>query len=449
MITIKRGLNLPVSGEPKQEIDLASEPRTVALISDDYVGMKPTMAVVEGDVVKLGQLLFTDKKTEGVRYTSPAAGKVVAVHRGAKRKFESIVIELDGDEEETFTSYAETELAEVSREKVVENLVESGLWPALRTRPYSKVPAIDSEPHSIFVTAIDTNPLAPDVEVVLAEREADFVTGLHVLNKLTAGKLYLCTAPEANIPGKDMDFVTVEEFGGPHPAGLPGTHIHYLDPVGNQKTVWTIGYQDVAAFGYLFNTGKLSVERVVALAGPMVENPRLLKTRLGVSLDDLIQGELKETEHDLRVISGSILSGRAKSPLLGYLGRYHQQVSVLEEGNQRIMFGWMGPGFNKFSITNLFVSSLKRGQKFAMNTSTEGSRRAMVPIGTYEKVMPLDIIPTYLLRALIVGDTEQAQALGALELDEDDLALCTFVCPGKYEYGPLLRTNLTRIEQEG
>ncbi len=448
MITIKKGLNLPIAGAPSALIENGPTIRSVAVIGPDYIGMKPTLVVDVGDTVKKGQLLFSDKKTEGVIYTAPVAGKVTEINRGAKRAFQSLVIEPQGSDEETFTSYSDDALASLTREQVEENLLQSGLWTSLRTRPYSRVPAPGSTPHSIFVTAIDTNPLAPPPEVVLSEEPRAFTQGLQVLRTLTAGRLYLCKAPGTNLPGCEFDFVTVEEFGGPHPAGLAGTHIHFLDPVSEKKTVWTINYQDVIAVGKLFTTGKLSMERVISIAGPVVKQPKLVRTVSGASLQDLTEGNLEAGEN--RLISGSALSGRTGKGPFAYLGRYALQVTVLKEGNHRDFLGWMGPGFEKFSVVPVFASSwLGPGKKFPFTTSTEGSKRAMIPIGTYEKVMPLDILPTFLLRALITDDTEQAKELGCLELDEEDLSLCTFVCPGKYNYGSLLRDSLTKIEIEG
>lgn len=448
MIIIKQGLDLPLAGEPEQKIEERPRASRVALIADDYVGMKPTMEVREGDVVRRGQLLFTDKKNPGIRFTAPAPGKVVEINRGDKRVFLSLVIQVEGDEQESFPSYYDSDLPTLGREKVREMLVQSGLWTALRARPFSKIPDPNSAPHALFVTAMDTNPLAPRPELVLSENSAEFRHGLQLLRHLTDGKVYLCKAPGTEIPGVDLDFVATEEFAGPHPAGLPGTHIHFLSPVHEKRTVWHIGYQDVAAIGQLFVTGRLPVERVISLAGSSVERPRLVRTQLGASISELVEGELKEERR--RVISGSVLSGRIAGGVTGYLGRYHQQVSVIPEGGEREFLGWQQPGFNKFSIKRVFAGVLGGKQKkFTLTTSQEGSRRAMVPIGMYERVMPLDIIPTFLLRALITGDTEQAQQLGCLDLDEEDLALCTFVCPGKYEYGPMLRRSLNEIEKEG
>lgn len=443
-IVIKKGLDLPIAGAPKQEIEDGPAIGKVAVLGVDSIDLRPTMAVSEGDSVKKGQLLFEDKKTPGVRYTSPASGKVIGVHRGTKRALLSVVIEIAGDEEECFEQHVGTAPDQLSRQQVRDTLVESGLWTALRTRPYSKVPMPESAPHSIFVTAIDTNPLAADPQAVLRESEDDFARGLTLLGKLTEGPVYVCKAPGVSIAAAEAQVV---EFAGPHPAGLPGTHIHFLDPVGAAKTVWHIGYQDVVACGKLFATGSLWTERVVALGGPQVEQPRLLRTRQGACLSELTAGQLQPGEN--RVIAGSVLAGRVAAGPLDFLGRYHAQVSVLAEGREREFLGWQKPGVDKFSIKNVFASKLLPSQLFDFTTSTEGSDRAMVPIGSYEQVMPLDILATLLLRALIVEDTDRAQALGCLELDEEDLGLCTFACPGKHEYGPILRRNLARIEREG
>jgi Na+-transporting NADH:ubiquinone oxidoreductase subunit A len=321
------------------------------------------------------------------------------------------------------------------------------LWTALRTRPYSKIPALESEPHSLFVTAIDTNPLAADPAVVIGQSGAEFAAGLDVLAKLTKGPVYVCQEAGKVLPGGTDGRLSVQEFAGIHPAGLPGTHIHFLDPVGPGRSVWFIGYQDVIAIGHLFAHGNLMTERVVALGGPGIGRPRLLRTVLGADLDELTAGELREG--DQRVISGSLFSGRAALSPVGYLGRYHVQVSVLPEDRTRHLFGYLTPGVNKHSVFPIYLSSLLRRKELRFTTTTNGSPRAMVPIGTFESVMPLDILPTQLLRSLLVGDLEAAIDLGCLELDEDDIALCTYACPGKYEYGPVLRDVLTQIEKEG
>lgn len=445
MIKIKRGLDLPITGSPEQRIDDARQVRSVAVVGFDYHGMKPTMEVREGDRVKLGQILFSDKKTPGVIFTSPAAGVVSAINRGERRVLQSVVIDIEGDEAVAFDSHAVDQLASLDQQVIRDQLISSGLWTALRTRPYSKTPAVDSKPSSIFVTAMDTNPLAADPAVIIQQHAADFENGLKVLARL--GKVWLCKAEGANIPGESVTGVSTESFAGPHPAGLAGTHIHNLDPVSETKTVWQINYQDVIAFGVLFTQGKIWTDRYFALAGPQVEKPRLLKSRLGANLDELTAGEL--TPDNNRVISGSVFGGRMARGPVAYLGRFHSQVSVLKEGDERQLLHYLRAGKNNHSVLNIFTSKLAPSRLFNFDTSTNGSPRAMVPVGNYEMVMPLDILPTQLLRYLIVGDTEMAQKLGCLELEEEDLALCSYVCAGKYEYGPILRDNLTRIEKEG
>ncbi len=296
---------------------------------------------------------------------------------------------------------------------------------------------------------MDSNPLALDPEVVAREHSQDFVRGVNVLARLTEGKVFLCRR-DGTFAGLEneafADNVVIEAFSGPHPSGLSGTHIHFLDPVSLNKWVWTMAFQDVIATGKLFATGTLWTERFVAIAGPQVKQPRLLRARLGANLTELLDGELHDGEN--RVVSGPVLSGRKAGAPEDFLGRYHQQVTVLREGRERPMFGYLSPGANRHSNLNIYLTSLFGGKKLNMTTTTNGSERAMVPVGSYETIMPLDILPTQLLRSLIVGDIESAMSLGALELDEDDLGLCTYVCPGKYEYGPILRDNLTRIEKE-
>lgn len=447
MIKITKGLDIPISGLPDQQrIDDVRVTR-VALKGEEYVGLRPSMAVHEGDRVLKGQLLFEDKKNPGVRFTAPASGIVSAIHRGERRVLQAVVIDVDGDEAVEFQRFASDELATLPRETVEAQLIASGLWTAMRTRPFSKSPMPGTHPAAIFVTAMDTNPLAADPQpLILAQRDA-FDAGLILLTRLTNGKVHVCQASGGKLGGHPCGQVTFNQFTGPHPAGLAGTHIHFLEPVSLDKQVWHLNYQDVIAIGKLFLEGELWTERVIALGGPQVKNPRLLRTCLGASLDELTQGELLDGEN--RVLSGSVLNGSKASGPQAFLGRFHLQVSVLKEGREKELFGWVAPGRDKFSITRTTLGHFLKHKLFNFSTDTHGGARAMVPIGSYERVMPLDILPTMLLRDLLAGDTDNAQALGCLELDEEDLALCTYVCPGKYEYGPVLRSVLTQIEQEG
>jgi Na+-transporting NADH:ubiquinone oxidoreductase subunit A len=445
---IKEGLDLPITGGPKQIIEDGNPVSSVAILGMDYVGMKPTMMVSEGDTVKLGQILFTDKKNPGVHFTSPGAGVVKSINRGAKRALQSVVIELEGSAEVSFDQYNESDLVNLTPDQVKENLVASGLWTTLRTRPYGKIPAIDSKPSAIFVTAIDTRPLAADPAVVIRARSNDFNNGLAVIAQLTEGKTYVCKATGADIVVSNV--ATVAEFSGPHPAGLPSTHIHFIEPVNINKFVWHLDYQAVIAIGALFTTGKLNVERVISLAGPTVKNPRLIRTRVGANTNDLVAGELVD-DIESRVISGSVLYGHTATDWAAFLGCYSNQVSALQEGRARELFGWIVPGKDKYSALNIYTSSVdrKNNRLFPLTTDKNGSNRAIVPVGVYEAVMPLDILPTPLLKSLVIGDSDQAQLLGCLELDEEDVSLFTFVDPGKHDFGPVLRANLTKIEKEG
>ncbi len=447
MIKITKGLDLPIAGQPDQQrIDDVAVTR-VAVKGEEYNGLRPSMAVKEGDRVVKGQLLFEDKKIPSVRFTAPASGTVSAIHRGERRVLQSVVIDVDGDESLSFTAYPADELATLPREAVAAQLIESGLWTAMRTRPFSKTPLPGAVPAAIFVTAMDTNPLAADPQpIILAQREA-FNAGLTVLTRLTDGKVHVCQGSGGKLGGHPLGQVTFNQFTGPHPAGLVGTHIHFLEPVSLHKQVWHLNYQDVIAYGKLFLDGVLWTERIIALGGPQVKNPRLLRTCLGADLDAMLVGELHEGEN--RILSGSVLNGTQASGPHAFLGRFHLQVSALKEGREKELLGWVAPGRDKFSITRTTLGHFFKKKLFNLSTDMHGGERAMVPIGNYERVMPLDILPPMLLRDLLAGDTDSAQALGCLELDEEDLALCTYVCPGKYEYGPVLRRVLTQIEQEG
>ena len=455
---LTKGLDLPLAGRPMQVIRRPAHVTRVAVMADDFPGMKPRMHVEEGQTVQRGQLLFENRKIPGVLHTAPGAGRIIGIHRGARRALQSIVIDLSdteqageatADEQQRFASYTGQPAESLSREQIRDLLVESGLWVALRTRPFSTTPGPDSEPAALFVTAIDTAPLAPLPEVVLADRIEDFERGLAALSRLTEGPTYLCVAEHSELPNQINSEAAVEYFEGPHPAGLPGVHIHRLQPVSRNKTVWHIGYQDVAAVGRLLATGQLDVERVVSVAGPPVADPCLVRARSGASIDDIVGDGLDKTSEN-RLIAGDVLSGKkAMGDIFGFLGRFDRQVSVVAEDRERRFLGWLKPGAHQFSMLRLFTAKLRPQQQFNMTTSLHGALRPMVPVGTYEQVMPMDILPTFLLRSMMAGDAEKAEALGALELDEEDLALCTLVCHSKIAYGPILRRSLEQLENEG
>lgn len=444
-IRIVEGLDIPLEGEPEQVLTDTPALRSVALIGSDHVGLRPMMMVQEGARVKLGEALFADRGNPNILFTSTGSGIVRAINRGPRRALLSVVVDLDGDGEVTFETFTEDELKDLGCERIQVQLLASGLWTALRTRPFSRLAAPGAAPRSIFVTATDSNPLAALPEVTIARHRDGFLHGLTVVTQLTEGPTFLCLSPGAEKPAGLPDPVKVVRFSGPHPSGLVGTHIHHLDPVGMGGTVWHIGYQDVIAIGKLFTTGRLWVERTVALAGSMVERPRLIGARLGANIGDLTKGELRRG--DCRIISGSVLSGRSAAGAMAFLGRFHNQISVIGEGSVDESRDWLVPRRSKaFSSYRLPLPGLQPRQ--VTTTAMHGEPAALFPLGGFERVMPLDILATPLLRSLLVGDNETAQALGCLELDEEDLALCSFVCPSKGEYGALLRACLTAIERE-
>ena len=450
MIRIKKGLNIPINGSPTEEIVDSTRSRSVAILGNDYVGMKPTMLVEEGDRVKLGQALFEDKKNPGVIFTSPAGGKVESINRGDRRVLQSVVIEVEQEEEiEEFNRYSEDELDKTTSAEIRSQLIKSGSWTAFRTRPYSKIPGVEEIPNNIFISLLDTQPLSPNPEIITNLNTDNFNFGLKVLKRLVDCPIHISTGPNSNLDLPEDDQVINHIFSGPHPAGLVGTQMHYISPASLSNINWTIGYQDVIAIGAQFRTGKVFVERVVSLAGPQVNEPKYLKTRLGACTDEVTAGQLTQREN--RVISGSVISGREALGPYAYLGRYHNQISVVAEPNSkdREFMNWLTPGPRKFSKIPLFLSSLFPKKLYKFKALMNGSDRPIVPIGVYEEVLPLNFLPAMLLRNIVLMDTEKIQALGGLELDEEDLSLCSFVCPGKYDFGSLLRAGLTKIEVEG
>lgn len=424
-------------------------------MADDFPGMKPRFLAREGEEVKRGQPLFEDRKLDGVLHTAPGAGRILAINRGERRALQSIVIELsEGEksgtpEHHVFSAFSGAAPNELSGEQVRALLIESGAWTHFRTRPFGHTPKSTEQPAAIFVNAMDSNPLAADPSAIIAGQVAALDAGLTAINKLTEGPTFLCVAPGAPFVGQLSAPVQVEEFAGPHPSGTAGYHVHTLMPAHRARTVFTITYQEVIAIGQLFLTGQVHVERTLSLCGPAARNPRLITTRTGADISELTSGELN-TEKPVRAVSGSVLSGAAASeePFC-FLGRRDAQISLLEEAGERRLLGWLGLGFQQYSVIPTFVSKLFGGKLFNFTTDTNGSPRAMVPIGLYERVTPWDILPTHLLRALLVGDVEMAEKLGALELDEEDVALFSFVCPGKTNYGLILRSNLERMFAEG
>lgn len=442
---ITKGLDIPISGQPEQKIYDHPKPITLAVLGRDFHELKPALQVKEGDVVKAGQILFSHRQHEGIHFTAPCAGIVKAIHRGEKRVLISVVLQVTTEEEFVdFGAHSPDELANLDEATIRQKLQDSGQWIGFRTRPYSYVPEANAQPAAIFVTAMDTRPLAADPKLVLAEYAEAFQQGLTILARLSP-IVYVCHESGYAPPKVASSKVVYKDFAGVHPAGLPGTHIHFLEAVSEHRSVWHINYQEVIAIGKLFTTGRLFVDRVISLAGPVVKNPRLIRTRLGANTDDLVNGELVAGRS--RVISGSVLGGHTAKEASAYLGRYDLQVSAISEEQERVFLHWLNPWLAQYSMLKVFLKPGLDKHQFSMTSTQNGSYRAMVPLGNYEAVMPLDILATQLLRSLLVRDTVMAQQLGALELDEEDLALCTFVCHSKYEYSSALRDCLRMLER--
>ncbi|WP_299773794.1 Na(+)-translocating NADH-quinone reductase subunit A [uncultured Tateyamaria sp.] len=441
---LRKGLNLPISGAPRSDVEEARAVTSVGLLGADYIGLKPSILVAEGDEVVAGTPIMINKTMPEAQIVAPVSGKVRTISRGARRKLISVLIDTHE------SSAAPVDFSKVgdsaTRDGIVERLCAAGLWTSFRTRPYSKIPAPDGAPIAIYVTATDTEPLAPNPQIAITEDAEAFEAGLKTVAALTDGPTYLCQSSNAPLPGSNLAGVEAVNFSGPHPAGLAGTHMHFLTPPQPDRYVWTIGYQDVIVIGRLMLTGTYDASCIIALAGPACTDPRLVRTVAGASLADLCADDFPD--YPVRMISGSVLSGRAGAGDDAYLGRYARQVTLIEEDKTQIPMGWIRPMISKYAVQPVLGSALAK-RTFPLTSNLNGGRRAMVPLGTFEELMPQDFLPTQLLRALLVMDTDQAQLLGALELDEEDLGLVGFACPAKYEYGIALRDCLAKIEKEG
>lgn len=407
-----------MDGKPRQTVREAGEISSVAISGHDFPDVRPDFAIEPGDRVRAGQTIFADRRRPEIAFTAPAAGVVTAINQGRRRSLDSLIIRIEGDEAVVFPIPD----APVAPEEVRSLLLKSGLWPSFQTRPFGRIPGPDTVPDAIFVTAMDTNPLAADPRVVIRVHEEEFRQGLDVLPALTPGPVFICQATGPSLYDGAHDRIRQIVFSGPHPAGLPGTHVHHLTPVAKGKSVWQVGYRDVIAIGHLLSTGRLMTDRIVALAGSGVRDPALVRLPTGASLDEALDGQL--VDGPMRVISGPVLSGREA----GYLGRYHNQVTVIALNQGKAA----APGF--LSTLSGFFTGVPDA--------------AIIPREAFERVVPLDIMPVPLLRALSVGDVETARDLGCLELVEEDLALLSHVCTTGTDYGTLLREVLDEIEAD-
>ena len=437
MIKISKGLDLPISGKPA--ITITDEPKisSVSLLANDFVGMKPTMLVKENDEVKVGEKLFEDKKNPGIFFTAPAGGLIKSINRGDKRKFLSIEIEISQNEE-----FIDFDMGS-SQDEIKNTLINSGLWNVFRTRPFNRTPNISSSPEALFINCCDTNPLSVDPYEIINIDKDSFDKGLETIKQLFDCDIHLTY--QNNNFDNTLSGINYHQFTGPHPAGLVGTHISKIHPVNLNSKVWTANFQDIISIGYLKKNKKIKTTKIISLGGPAVFEPSLIKVRHGSNLDDITAGKIEDNS---RVISGSVLHGHESEGVMKYLGYYDSQVSVIPDEVNEIFLNWLMPGSSLHSKLNVFISSFIKPKKYIFNTSIGGGNRAIVPISSYEEVVPMDILVTQLLKSLVVSDIEMAIDLGMLELVPEDLSLCSYVCPSKYDYSSILMDNLNKLYLE-
>jgi Na+-transporting NADH:ubiquinone oxidoreductase subunit A len=445
-IKLKRGLNIKLAGEAAKILSDLPLPDTIALKPDNFIGITPKLLVKPGDEVQAGTPLFYEKNNEAIKFCSPVSGEVAEIVRGEKRKI--LEIRVLADKEISYAIFDKANPKDLSREVIIEALLNAGAWPFIRQRPFGIIADPNQKPKSIFISAFDSNPLAPDLNFIMQETGQDFQSGLDALLKLTDGKVHLNihTDVTSSTVFTDAKGVVINKFSGPHPSGNVGVQIHHIDPVNKGEVVWYINPQDVLIVGRLFNHGKFDATRVIALAGAQVENPKYFKTLVGSAVNKILaEGGLKDGEN--RIISGNVLTG-TKIPADGYLDFYDSQITVIPEGNEPEFMGWIAPGLNKFSMSRSFFSWMSPNKAYDLNTNLHGEERPFVVTGEYEKVFPMDIYPVHLLKAIMIEDIELMENLGIYEVVEEDFALCEFVCTSKIESQEIIRRGLDLVRKE-
>ncbi len=446
MIKIKKGIDIHLVGEAKKEVK-DYMPQFFAIKPHDFIGVVPKMHVAEGDDVKVGTVLFHDKNNESVFFTSPASGKVKAIVRGEKRVILQVVIESDG----TFETidFGKADPSKLSRNEIVEKLVQSGTWTMLRQRPYSTIAKTQDEPKCIAVSMFDTAPLAPDNNFIVKDQMTAIKAGVEALAKLTNGMVYLnVNSSETQQALASLNFsaknVTITEFQGPHPAGNVSTQLNVLSPINKGETVWYTYAQNLIAIGNLFLNGVYDSSRVVAFTGSEVKEPMYYRTRIGADMSGLYANIATE---NVRIISGNVLTGK-KINGENFLGYYDSQVTVIPEGDHYQLFGWLAPNFKKFTSTNTMGASLCKKSKKVLDTNLNGGIRPLIMTGNFEKVFPFDIYPMQLIKACIIKDIDQMEELGIYEIDAEDFALCEVIDPSKTAIQQIVRESLEMLRKE-
>ena len=445
-IKINKGLTINLAGTARQAIEQLSAPETIVIKPTDFNGLVPKLSVSEGDEVKAGTPLFYNKDNESIKFCSPVSGEVVAINRGDKRKI--LEIKILADKEIKFIEFNKADASALNREQIINSLLSSGIWPFIRQRPYGIVANPVDIPKSIFISAFDSNPLAPDVNYIMQGKDADFQSGLNALQKLTEGKIHLNIKANADCPSVFLNAkgVEINYIAGPHPAGNVGVQIHHLDPINKGEVVWYLQPQDVLIIGRLFNYGKFDTSRVIAVTGSCVNDPKYFTTITGAAVKHVLESAgLKKGK--TRIISGNILTGK-QIAADGHLGFYDSHITVIPEGDEPEFMGWLKPGFDKFSVSRTFFSWLSPKKIHDLDTNMHGEERAFVMTGQYEKVFPMDIYPVHLIKSILVEDLELMEKLGIYEVVEEDFALCEFVCTSKIESQKIIRQGLDMVRKE-
>lgn len=445
VLKIKRGADIKLVGEAEKILTDAPLPDTVAVKPTDFEGTRAKVIVKEGDEVMAGSVLFFDKDKEEVKFTSPVSGEVAEIRRGDKRKLLEVVV--ISDKEIKYKDFKAADPVTLTREQVIEKMCASGVWPFLKQRPYDVIANPKDNPKAIFISAFDSAPLAPDNDFILHSQDAIFQKGIDALAKLTAGKVHLTVhgtakADETFLKAKNVD---LHHLSGPHPAGNVGVQIHHFAPIGKGDTVWTLKPQDVVTIGRLFETGKFDASRIIALCGSQVKDPKYFRTILGSSTKKLFEAFTKSGNN--RYISGNVLTG-TKIEKEGYLSFYDYQLTVIPEGGEPQMFGWITPNPNKFSLSRALVSWLQPNKKYDLTAEMNGEERPFVVTEEYEKVFPFDIYPVQLIKSILVDDIELMEELGIYEVAPEDFALCETVCTSKIPSQTIVRDGLAMLRKE-
>ena len=447
IITLRKGLDIRLQGKPEATVAAAPQAALYAVSPLDFEGVTPKLLVKAGDRVKAGTPLFFSKGDERVLFTSPVGGEVADIVRGEKRKVLAVTVKPDA--EPSYEEFACPDLASATREEIVGVLLSSGLWPMIVQRPYGIIADASQRPKAIFVSAFDTAPLAPDYNFVLREERPNLQKGFDVLRRLTDGKVHLSVLAGAEGEMPSLQGVELHTFRGKHPAGNVGVQIHHIDPINKGEVVWTVNIQDVAIIGRLFNTGHVDRTRTIAVAGSEVERPAYVRTIAGARVDALLGGNLKpQKEGDrVRIISGNVLTG-TKTAMEGFLGYYANQLTVIPEGDKYELLGWAMPRLGKFSVSRAYFSWLCPKKAYKLDTNMNGGERPFVVTGLYEKYLPMDIYPMYLLKACLAGDIDKMENLGIYEVVEEDFALCEVVDPSKIAIQQIIRDGINLMIRE-